>query len=50
MLKLDIEIFSCSALFLASLLGFTLKAITTALDAFANVTSVSVIPILIHLV
>ena len=41
-LKDEINIFSCSALFFASLLGFTLKAIITALDALANVTSVSV--------
>ena len=42
----DIEIFSFSALFFASLLGFTLNAMITARDAFAKVTSVSVtIPI-----
>ena len=42
----DIFIFSFSASFFASLLGLTLKAINTAFDAFANVTSVSVtIPI-----
>ena len=41
-----ILIFSFSANFFASLLGFTLKAIKTALEAFAKVTSVSVtIPI-----
>mgnify|MGYP001326654234 CR=1 FL=1 len=39
-------IFSFSAIFFASLLGFTLNAIKTALEAFAKVTSVSVtIPI-----
>ena len=41
MLKLDIEIFSCSALFLASLLGFTLNAIITALEAFAKLDAQS---------
>ena len=46
MLYDEIFIFSFSASFLASLLGLTLKAINTALEAFANVTSVSVtIPI-----
>ena len=45
-LKDEIEILSCSALFFASLLGLTLNAITTAFEAFAKVTSVSVtIPI-----
>ena len=45
-LKDDIFTALCSAIFFASLLGFTLKAINTAFDALANVTSVSVtIPI-----
>ena len=38
----EIFIFSFSASFFASLLGLTLKAINTAFDAFAKVTSVSV--------
>ena len=42
----DIVIFSFSAIFLASLLGFTLNAIKTAFDALVSVISVSVtIPI-----
>ena len=43
MLNEDITIFSCSALFFASLLGFTLNAISIDFDALARVTSVSVI-------
>ncbi len=39
----EIVIFSCSALFFASLLGLTLNAINNDLEAFARVTSVSVI-------
>ena len=38
-----IDILSCSANFLASFVGFTLNAINIALEALANVTSVSVI-------
>ena len=37
-----IVIFSCSASFLASLLGLTLNAIKTAFDALVNEISVSV--------